>query len=106
MTQQPSSQPDTTTGRYPLSYTQQYFHSLDESDLNGALGNRFTIVSAVRIAGHADIATLQAAPDDVVARHELLRTVVIRDTAPQSAGPSAVPGAARDPGRAGRRPGP
>jgi hypothetical protein len=44
MTQQPSSQPDATTGRYPLSFTQEYFHSLDEGDLNGAFGNRFTMI--------------------------------------------------------------
>lgn len=68
--------------RYPLSFTQQYFHSLDEGDLNGAFGNRFTIVSALRIAGHVDVAMLQDALDDVVARHELLRTVVVRDAVP------------------------
>jgi condensation enzyme len=82
MTQQPSSQPDATTGRYPLSFTQQWFHSLDEGEENGAFGNRFTIVSALRIAGHVDVATLRAALDDVVQRHELLRTVVIRDAQP------------------------
>jgi condensation enzyme len=64
-----------------LSFTQQYFHSLDEGDLKGAFGNRFTIVSGVRIAGQVDIPTLQAL-DDVVKRHELLRTVVIRDAQP------------------------
>jgi hypothetical protein len=82
MTQQPSSQPDATTGRYPLSFTQLYFHSLDEGDLKGAFGNRFTIVSGLRIAGHVDIPTLQGALDDIVKRHELLRTVVIRDAQP------------------------
>ena len=82
MTQQPSSQPDATTRRYPLSFTQQYFHSLDEGDLKGAFGNRFTIVSGLRIAGHVDIPTLQGALDDVVQRHELLRTVVVRDAEP------------------------
>jgi hypothetical protein len=82
MTQQPSGQPDVTTGRYPLSFTQQYFHSLDEGDLNGAFGNRFTIVSGLRIAGHVDVPTLQGALDDVVKRHELLRTVVVRTAQP------------------------
>jgi condensation enzyme len=82
MPDQPSSQPDASTGRYPLSFTQQWFHSLDEGDENGAFGNRFTIVSALRIAGHVEIATLQQALDDVVVRHELLRTVVVRDAQP------------------------
>lgn len=81
MTQQASGT-DGMSGRYPLSFTQQYFHSLDEGDLNGAFGNRFTIVSALRISGHVDVPTLQAALDDVVARHELLRTVVVRDADP------------------------
>ncbi|HZR50593.1 MAG TPA: condensation domain-containing protein [Streptosporangiaceae bacterium] len=72
----------TQTGRYPLSFTQQYFCSLDDGDLKGAFGNRFTIVSALRIAGHVDVPALQGALDDVVRRHELLRTVVVRDAQP------------------------
>lgn len=72
----------TQTGRYPLSFTQQYFCSLDDGDLKGAFGNRFTIVSALRIAGHVDVTALQGALDDVVRRHELLRTVVVRDAQP------------------------
>jgi hypothetical protein len=82
MTRQASGKKDATTKRYPLSFTQQWFHSLDEGDENGAFGNRFTIVSALRIAGHVDIPTLQGALDDVVKRHELLRTVVIRNAEP------------------------
>jgi hypothetical protein len=66
MTRQPSSQPDITTERYPLSFTQQYLHSLDEGDPSGAFGNRFTIVPGVRIAGHVDVGMLQTALDDVV----------------------------------------
>jgi len=40
------------------------------------------IVSALRITGPVDLAVLQGAFDDVVARHELLRTVVVRDADP------------------------
>jgi hypothetical protein len=101
MTQQLSSQPDAMMGRYPVSLTRQYFHSLDEGDLNGAFGIRFTIVSALRIAGQIDIPTLQGAVD-VVERHELLRTVV-RDAEPpyqQVYPPCRVP--AGGPGLAGR----
>ena len=99
MTQVPSGESDATTVRYPLSFTQQFFHSLDEGDEHGAFGNRFTIVSALRIAGHVDIPTLQGALDDVVNRHELLRTVVIRDAKPpyqQVHPPCQVPLEVRD----------
>ena len=37
VTQEPSSQLDATTERYPLSFTQQYFHSLDEGDESAAI---------------------------------------------------------------------
>ena len=40
------------------------------------------IVSALRITGAVDLALLQGAFDDVVARHELLRTLVVRDADP------------------------
>jgi hypothetical protein len=99
MTQQPSSQPDSTRGQYPLSFTQEYFHSLDEGEENGAFGNRFTIVSGLRIAGHVGVGTLQGALDDVVQRHELLRTVVVRDAHPpyqQVYPPCRVPLEVRD----------
>src|ERR1700677_2238131 len=99
VTEQPSSQPEATTERYSLSFTQQYFHSLDEGDSNGAFGSRFTIVSALRIAGHVDTGILQGALDDVVERHELLRTVVVRDATPpyqQVHPPCRVPLEVRD----------
>jgi condensation enzyme len=83
MTQPSSGQPDATMGRFPLSFTQEYFCSLDDGELKGAFGNRFTIVSALRITGHVDIPALQGALDDVVRRHELLRTVVVRDAQPR-----------------------
>lgn len=106
MTEQLPRQPAARPARYPLSFTQHYFHTLDEGDLNGAFGNRFTIVSALRITGHVDIPTLQGAFDDVVARHELLRTVVVRDEDPpyqQVYPPCRVPLAVQD-APAGDRP--
>jgi hypothetical protein len=68
--------------RYPLSFTQERFIGLDQGDEGGPFGCRYLIVSALRITGAVDLAVLQGALDDVVARHELLRTLVIRDTDP------------------------
>jgi condensation enzyme len=68
--------------RYPLSFTQEWFITLDQGDDGGTFGRRFILVSPVRITGPVDVAVLQGALDDVVARHELLRTVVVRDADP------------------------
>jgi hypothetical protein len=68
--------------RYPLSFSQEWFVTLDQGDDGGAFGSRFLLVCEVRITGHVDIALLQGALDDVVRRHELLRTLVVRDADP------------------------
>jgi hypothetical protein len=74
--------PDQESQRYPLSFTQEWFITLDQGDDGGAFGRRFILVCPIRIAGPVDLAVLQGALDDVVARHELLRTVVVRDADP------------------------
>jgi condensation enzyme len=68
--------------RYPLSFTQEWFLTLDQGEDGGTFGPRFMTVSALRVSGHVDLEILQGALDDVVARHELLRTLVIRDADP------------------------
>jgi hypothetical protein len=68
--------------RYPLSFSQEWFVTLDQGDDGGAFGPRFLLVCAVRITGHVDLVLLQGALDDVVTRHELLRTLVVRDADP------------------------
>jgi condensation enzyme len=73
---------DQEAKRYPLSFTQEWFLTMDQGDDGGPFGGRFVIVSALRVTGAVDLAVLQGALDDVVARHELLRTVVIRDADP------------------------
>src|SRR5580693_614856 len=73
---------DQESKRYPLSFTQEWFITLDQGDEGGTLGPRFMIVSALRVTGHVDLAVLQGSVDDVVARHELLRTLVVRDADP------------------------
>ena len=72
----------TETQRYPLSFTQEWFLTLDQGDGGGSFGSRFTMVRPIHITGQVDLAVLQGALDDVVARHELLRTVVVRDADP------------------------
>src|SRR5579871_3134452 len=73
---------DQEAKRYPLSFTQEWFLTFDQGDDGGPFGGRFVIVSALRITGAVDLAVLQGALDDVVARHELLRTLVVRDADP------------------------
>src|SRR5579863_4761893 len=94
-----SSPADQQGQRYPLSFTQEWFLTLDQGDDGGTFGPRFMIVSAMRVTGHVDLAVLQGALDDVVARHELLRTVVVRDADPpcqQVFPPCPVPLEVRD----------
>jgi hypothetical protein len=73
---------DQEPARYPLSFTQEWFITLDQGDGGGTFGPRFMIVSTLRVTGHVDLAILQGSLDDVVARHELLRTLVVRDADP------------------------
>jgi len=90
---------DQESKRYPLSFTQEWFCSLDQGDAGGAFGPRFILMCPVRITGSVDLAALQGALDDVVARHELLRTLVIRDADPPYQlvhPPCAVPLEVRD----------
>lgn len=68
--------------RYPLSYTQEWFITLDQGDDGGTFGSRFMTIGALRVTGHVDLAVLQDSLDDVVTRHELLRTLVVRDADP------------------------
>jgi hypothetical protein len=68
--------------RYPLSFTQEWFLTLDQGDDGGTFGRRFTLVRPIRITGPVNIPVLQGALNDVVARHELLRTIVVRDADP------------------------
>ena len=90
---------DQESKRYPLSFTQEWFVTMDKGDDSGPFGSRYLIVSVLRITGPVDLAVLQGALDDVVARHELLRTVVVRDADPayqQVFPPCQVPLEVRD----------
>jgi condensation enzyme len=79
---EPSLALEQESTRYPLSFTQEWFIGLDQGDAGGTFGPRFMQVCPARVTGHVDLALLQGALDDVVARHELLRTLVVRDADP------------------------
>ena len=55
---------------------------MDKGDDGGPFGRRYVIVTPLRVTGPVDLAVLQGALDDVVTRHELLRTLVVRDAGP------------------------
>ena len=93
MTQMPHEQAE-KLNQYPLSFTQEFFCSFDQGDRGGAFGFRFITVSGIRITGHVDVGALSGALNDVVERHELLRTTIARDATPpfqQVHPPCAVP---------------
>jgi hypothetical protein len=68
--------------RFPLSAPQQLWHSGDRGDHAGFFSQRFVLATALRITGRVEVPALRAALDEVVARHEILRTVVVRDAEP------------------------
>ncbi|WP_143645356.1 non-ribosomal peptide synthetase, partial [Streptomyces antioxidans] len=61
------------TGRLPLSYAQQRLWFLEE--LEGDRAATYNIVVGLRLHGPLDREALMAAAGDIVARHEVLRTV-------------------------------
>jgi hypothetical protein len=78
-------------GRFPLSSNQRLWCAYDPT---AAFGPRFVIARSLRVNGQVNISALQEALDDVAARHEILRTVVVRDAEPpyqQIHRPSPVP---------------
>jgi hypothetical protein len=68
---------ESTPKRFPLSYAQDMW-----CQEPSAFDPLFTITKALRITGRVDEDALQAALDDVVDRHEVLRTVIVRDVRP------------------------
>lgn len=70
-----------------LSLNQEFLCSLDHGETAGALSQWYTITYGLRLHGSLDAGALSAALDDVVARHEILRTALRKD----DDGPPAAP---------------
>ncbi|WP_020670888.1 condensation domain-containing protein [Amycolatopsis nigrescens] len=68
----------------PLSIQQDFFCTLDKGDSTGAFGAKHVVASGWRLRGPIDVETLQGALDDVVERHEMLRTSIVRDAQERS----------------------
>lgn len=65
--------------RIPLSYNQEFLRAFDKGGTDGAFGHRHTLVCGWRVSGEIDLGALQQALDDVVDRHEVLRTALLSD---------------------------
>lgn len=64
----------------PLSVTEEFLYAFDRGNEVGVFGPRMIISAAWRVHGPLDITVVQLALDDIVARHEALRTTIIRGT--------------------------
>jgi condensation enzyme len=70
---------DNQSNLTPLSLNQEFLCGFDRGDDQGPFGPRFHIVHGWRLRGEVDLDTLRGALYDVVARHEALRTMIVRD---------------------------
>ena len=67
------------TERRHLSANQAFMCAFDRGNDLGAFGPRHLITAGWRLKGQLDLPTLQSALNDVAARHEGLRTLIVRD---------------------------
>ena len=74
-----SPAPAETADRIPLSFNQSFLVMFDKGDGEGPFGPKYFFPSAWRLRGKIDIVALRGALADVVERHEILRTDVVRD---------------------------
>lgn len=76
-----SSSPGGQLERIPLSANLELFCMFDKGDAEGAFGPRNLIIQAWRVLGELDIEAMRGALDNVVERHEILRTEIVRSEA-------------------------
>jgi hypothetical protein len=88
----PGERADRVT-RAPLALQQEFLRMMDGGGDSGPFSPRYTIVAGWRVAGRIDLEVLRAALEDVVARHEALRTRIVLDDgdAYQRIGPATAP---------------
>jgi hypothetical protein len=72
------TRPDETaeTGLIPLSLNQEFVCLFDQGADRGPFGPRYHLVHAWRLDGPFDVEVLRGALDDLVERHEALRTLI------------------------------
>lgn len=70
---------DPLEDRAPLSTNLDMLCMFDKGEQDGSFGPRHLVILAWRLRGELDLAVFQDAIDDVVARHEMLRTQIVRD---------------------------
>ncbi|MEV6876121.1 condensation domain-containing protein [Amycolatopsis sp. NPDC051128] len=63
----------------PLSANEEFLYAFDRGDDLGVFGPRGLVLGGWRLHGQLDLSSVQLALNDVVARHEALRTAIIRD---------------------------
>jgi condensation enzyme len=63
----------------PLSANEEFLYAFDRGDDLGVFGPRGLVLGGWRLHGQLDLASVQLALNDVVARHEALRTAIVRD---------------------------
>jgi hypothetical protein len=69
---------DTSASR-PLSANEEFMCAFDRGNELGVFGPRGIVLAGWRIHGQLDMPALQLALNEVVVRHEVLRTTIIRD---------------------------
>ena len=75
----PSSRPGEIPESFPISAQQELWCA---GAAAGSFGPRFVVSTGLRISGRVDVPALQQALNDVSERHEVLRTIIDRDTTP------------------------
>jgi len=72
-----SESSDDQLNRFPLSANLELFCIFDKGENEGAFGPRHLVILGWRVTGEIDVVALRGALDDVVERHEILRTEVV-----------------------------